>query len=132
MGTPGPWLINFDPEDDRRPLEIVTSDRDHRIAFLASDGNPDDARLISAAPDLLAACKAARRTIVAAVTLGVDLPGFDPAEHTVVRQIDAAIAKAEGRELNARDPHAPCSHCGKPWDFSGPCQWGGCPLGADL
>ena len=30
------------------------------------------------------------------------------------------------------DPHAPCSHCGKPWDFSGPCQWGGCPLGADL
>lgn len=29
-------------------------------------------------------------------------------------------------------PHVPCSHCGKPWNFSGPCQWGGCPLGADL
>ena len=57
--TPGPWLINFDPEDDERPLEIVTSDRDHRIAFLASDGNPDDARLISAASDLLAILKAA-------------------------------------------------------------------------
>ena len=56
--TPGPWLINFDPEDDERPLEIVTSDRDHRIAFLASDGNPDDARLISAAPALYEALKA--------------------------------------------------------------------------
>jgi hypothetical protein len=55
--TPGPWLINFDQEDDERPLEIVTSDRDHRIAFLASDGNPGDARLIAAAPDLLAAMK---------------------------------------------------------------------------
>ena len=55
--TPGPWLINFDPEDDERPLEIVTSDRDHRIAFLASDGKPDDARLIAAAADLLAALK---------------------------------------------------------------------------
>jgi hypothetical protein len=30
------------------------------------------------------------------------------------------------------EPDAPCSHCGKPWNFSGPCGWGGCPLGADL
>lgn len=30
------------------------------------------------------------------------------------------------------DPNAPCSHCGKPADYHGPCKWGGCPIGADL
>jgi len=52
--TPGPWQINFDPEDDLWPLEIVTEDRDHRIAFPASNGNPADAFLIAAAPDFAA------------------------------------------------------------------------------
>jgi hypothetical protein len=46
--------------------------------------------------DLLAACKAARRVIITAVTANVvDLPEFDPARHFVIVQIDAAIAKAE-------------------------------------
>ena len=89
--TPGPWLINFDPEDDERPLEIVTSDRDHRIAFLASDGNPDDARLISAAPTLLALL---RET---ALYMGEPTRGT-PARNELIRTIRAAIAKAEGRE----------------------------------
>lgn len=32
----------------------------------------------------------------------------------------------------ARAPDAPCGQCGKPADFTGPCMWGGCPMGADL
>jgi hypothetical protein len=45
--------------------------------------------------DLLAACKAARRIIIAAITANVvDLPEFDPAQHFVIVQIDAAIASA--------------------------------------
>lgn len=77
--------------------------------------------------ELLAALKAARRIIIAAVTLGVDIPGFDPAQHSVVRTMDAAIAKAEGTAPDTR-----CSLCGKPWPFVVPCMWGGCPMGADL
>ena len=84
--TPGPWLINFDPEDDERPLEIVTSDRDHRIAFLASDGNPDDARLISAASDLLAILKAAAEDDTVQWHDG-----------SLLKAAREAIAKAEGR-----------------------------------
>ena len=87
MGTPRPWLINFDPEDDRRPLEIVTSDRDHRIAFLASDGNPDDARLMTAAPDLLAILKAAAED-----------DAVQWHDGPLLKAARAAIAKAEGRE----------------------------------
>jgi hypothetical protein len=56
--TPGPWQINFDPEDGR-PLEIATqANPDKRIAFLASNGRLPDARLICAAPKMLAALKA--------------------------------------------------------------------------
>lgn len=84
--TPGPWLINFDPEDDERPLEIVTRDRDHRIAFLASDGNPDDARLVAAAPTLLAILKAAAEDDVVQWHDG-----------SLLKAARAAIAKAEGR-----------------------------------
>lgn len=35
-------------------------------------------------------------------------------------------------EAAAREPVPPCSHCGKPADFAGPCGVGGCPIGADL
>lgn len=48
--------------------------------------------------ELLAALKAARRTIITAVTLAVDIEGFDPAQHSVVRTMDAAIAKADAAE----------------------------------
>jgi hypothetical protein len=53
--TESPWVVNYDPEDGR-PLEIVSeADRDRRVAFLASDGQPADAKLLAAAPDLVAA-----------------------------------------------------------------------------
>lgn len=92
--TPGPWLINFDPEDDRRPLEIVTSDRDHRIAFLASDGNPDDARLIAAAPDLLSACHMALVALRERLSF-VDMPERPGDVERVRGHLRAAIKRAE-------------------------------------
>lgn len=80
--TPGPWFANYDP-DNLRPLEIVTRDADKRVAFLASDGNPADAMLMAAAPDLLAALEAA-------------LPWLDSnmrqsARNTLVQQMQRAI-----------------------------------------
>jgi hypothetical protein len=81
--TAGPWTVTCDrDDDDERPLEIVTSDDwNHRIAFPASDGNPDDARLIAAAPDMLAALKGVLR-----------VADRNTAEFDAAR---AAIAKAE-------------------------------------
>jgi hypothetical protein len=100
--TPGPWLND----------EGVVSGQDSRVRFVRTPSidifNAHEwpaglhqeamanAHLIAAAPDMLAALKDARRIIIAAVTLGVDLPEFDPAEHSVVRQIDTVIAKATG------------------------------------
>src|ERR1019366_4907256 len=54
--TTGPWQVNYDPEHETRPLEVaLVSNPDHRIAFTASNGNPDDALLLAAAPDVLEA-----------------------------------------------------------------------------
>jgi len=53
-------------------------------------------RAVNSHADLLDALKTARKFVVSsleALVTGVD---FDPAEHVVVKKIDAAIAKAEG------------------------------------
>ena len=42
------------------------------------------------------------------------------------------LRNAGWRVTEPPDPHAPCSHCGKPWNYNGSCHIGGCPLGADL
>lgn len=48
------------------------------------------------------------------------------------RYVLAVIECLEKRGLTfAREPDAPCPHCGKPADTRS-CSWGGCPLGADL
>lgn len=57
--TPGPWVVDGPPEN-----QIVWSDAENRICFLAHSAGRDEdrdyanGRLIAAAPDLLAACKA--------------------------------------------------------------------------
>jgi hypothetical protein len=43
-----------------------------------------------------------------------------------IKALEEVIYHLKG-QVNER-----CPHCGKPGDFTGPCTWGGCPLGADL
>ena len=82
MHTPGPWFVLID--DDGCPLEIVLAgDHDMRIAVPASDGPLANARLIAAAPELLAAL----REVIAVSDRKTEI--YDRAR--------AAIAKAEGR-----------------------------------
>jgi hypothetical protein len=53
--TPGPWQVGFGATDFRWPqVESV----DGIVARTYGSRDEEDARLISAAPDLLAACKA--------------------------------------------------------------------------
>lgn len=92
--TPGPWFITIDPENDR-PLDIVTNDPDHRIAFLTFDGNPADAHLIANAPDLLSGCRMALVSLRERRSF-VDMPER-PGDIERVREfLRAAIRRAEG------------------------------------
>lgn len=99
--TPGPWSLERVPiqsrggsntaykigpftcclYDDWRPREAGTSEGE----------NAANARLMAAAPDLLAACKMALRDV------GDGGPSSDYASAYTVSQIKAAIARAEGR-----------------------------------
>lgn len=80
--TPGPW------EHDGPPHNIIVwSSPENRICFLTSDGPTEaNARLIAAAPDLLAALKEAADFV----------QPFNRAED-LLDKIEAVIAKAEGR-----------------------------------
>ena len=93
--TPGPWKcsqhlghfswsVHMDAGDRGRGSTIVDGvggiDREQRLA---------NARLIAAAPDLLEALEAALRKI----------EWILPVEWDVMRQINAAIAKAKGEQL---------------------------------
>lgn len=84
--TTGRWTITYDPESGQ-PIEVVSAeDYDHRVAFLASDGNVADARLLAAAPVLLA-------TLKDLITEWYDGHQGDPFWEAAL----VAIARAEGR-----------------------------------
>jgi hypothetical protein len=55
---PGPWEVIWLKGDKLgSPSEVCAAGTANRVAFLASDGSLGTARLIAAAPDLLAALK---------------------------------------------------------------------------
>jgi len=95
--SPGPWISDGPPDnihilEDKPPY--------NRVCFLTSNGPTEaNARLIAAAPDLLAALKAASGYLLNAK---IDLETGAP-KKTAIRTIDgglkfvrAAIVKAEG------------------------------------
>ena len=82
--TPGPWLRKSSPGD----LFGLCTAAGESILYIHNGVMPtlEDACLISAAPDLLTACKAA-------------LDAFDMDAQVPLDILIAAVAKAEGREL---------------------------------
>lgn len=48
------------------------------------------------------------------------------------RRVARWLKELGSMSQTADDPDAPCSCCGKPANYPGPCHRGGCPLGADL
>ena len=83
--TPGPWKVSNDDatriNGGGRPYSIVVAE-----TCGYQGAREANARLIAAAPDLLAALKTAKQCAL----------GFGERSAIVTAQIDAAIAKAEG------------------------------------
>jgi len=87
--TPGPWVVvrRRDHGD-----HVIQSDSDTVAVVWDEGGSPDaDARLIAAAPDMLAALE-----LLLANVLAGDEGGYSKREHA------AAIAAAEGAIAKAR------------------------------
>jgi len=89
--TPGPWLV--DPErpyvvtdDAHNPMDVAYSECDGQVGLA-------NARLIAAAPDLLAACEAADKWFDGWCASATCCAHTGKEVHL---QIRAAIAKAEG------------------------------------
>ena len=98
--TPGPWTVTPDSfvMAGSRPSIGVARVITHAKEFVAN------ARLIAAAPDLLDALKAlvdwqgVEHEAVPVPDSGAeDCPGDDTCRCAIVAQVNAAIAKAEGR-----------------------------------
>ena len=110
--TPGPWKYSFESIDPR--WAIVTAKSGAIVANVNSETGPDvvsapvmrqmpadaNAKLISAAPDLLEACKAALHLLQhpRAVTIQDHVTVLYNDARDTRTIIDAAIAKATGKE----------------------------------
>ena len=97
--TPGPWAVGTD-------CKVWGSGKPNcyksEACFVAACGNDQDAALIAAAPELLAACVAAlplleeyRQRVFTGRIRGDLLSG----DYEPTQALRAAIAKAEGRDL---------------------------------
>jgi hypothetical protein len=95
--TPGPWRAERDQRGDFR---IVYNDKGNWLAEVYSDGEPEsaeaDAKLIAAAPVLLASLKMARILLANSASYDEAAGHHEDAAYTRRRlvDIDAAIASA--------------------------------------
>lgn len=88
MHTPGPWTFDGPAHN----IIVWGPQPEHRVCFMTSDGPTSaNARLIAAAPDMLAALEHARDFIIGLGQTSDDWPR-DPYEATA--KIETAIAKA--------------------------------------
>lgn len=101
--TPGPWTIEEYGDEDA-PALVIHKDTETRVCFMATPGSRGDparieadARLIAAAPDMLAALQFILDHIADKHRGPSDLyPAFGLNASSAVEVVRAAIAKATG------------------------------------
>lgn len=100
--TPGPWQIST-PHGRMGGRDFLLQGADSRTVFdtLAADAWPlsaADARLIAAAPELLAACKHLERYVRTGEAGPEGYVVIFPVKDNALALLRAAIAKAEGTD----------------------------------
>lgn len=103
--TPGPWNCFYKTKYDEWHVSLPMSRGSMRLALfpdgIQSENREADARLIAAAPEMLAALEKARQFIVNGVELGfIRMPDDstpDPA-HETLPAIEAALSLAQGKK----------------------------------
>lgn len=93
--TPGPWALLCD-EARGRPRCLVVDDLGNQIAEVNPHRNAwnEDAHLINAAPDLLAACKLQVANIERWLETGI--PAGPEESKQIYEALKSAVEKAEG------------------------------------
>ena len=87
--TPGPWII--EPRGNLQARQYIEAG-EFRIAECLNRDQDANARLIAAAPELLAALKRARRYVV------LDVTEDNATARRTLEVVDEAVAKAEGHD----------------------------------
>lgn len=96
--TPGPWTIEGHPQGTG--FRVADANKRSVAAFPSTSRRPDDerianARLIAAAPELLAALKEAHRLLPSLIHTSTDIDAVELGD--AIERARAAIARAEGR-----------------------------------
>lgn len=89
--TPGPWWLRPTHDHGKYILGSSSAGSEHAVAECHS--GDDNARLIAAAPDLLAACERAKGFVE---SWEKQLGDWDEVDQNTINAINAAIAKARG------------------------------------
>jgi len=92
--TPGPWILDNAKDDYGDRTWEVSSQEGTYMAYGIPWHRLDDARLVAAAPDLLAALRQAAHALNVAKRFTVGATN----SYAIAADIDRAIAKAEGRD----------------------------------
>lgn len=96
--TPGPWtIVEYGKNPDGTPKFYGIMKGSISIANLGycANENAANARLISAAPELLGACKNARKALAVALLAAWEgSTDDDVSQHNRIKELDTVIAKA--------------------------------------
>jgi hypothetical protein len=93
--TPGPWKVDYKLPTSQSPCRILGDGEVARVTYrgkLAGDSWEANAHLITAAPELLEACRYAVENLRPKGTVTKDFSG-----HNAMATLSKAIAKAEGQ-----------------------------------
>ena len=98
--TEVPWVLGKDDIKLPSGRTVWAVDGPHiadvmqRNSMLSREECESHARLIAAAPELLATCRDAIPFAIHAIRAAVDVEGFDPEQHVLVVKLRKAINKA--------------------------------------